>query len=71
VIDDNEVGSQLVLVLAENNEERITNRTKFNKPITSRLVNVIDMKFFRKELKKSQKLIMTHKSNIEKGKTWR
>jgi hypothetical protein len=69
VIDDNEVGSQLVLVLAENNEERITNRTKFNKPITSRLVNVIDMKFFRKELKKSQKLIMTHKSNIEKGKT--
>jgi hypothetical protein len=35
------------------------------------LVNVIDRKFLRKELKKSQKLIITHKSNIEKGKSWR
>ena len=69
MIDDNEVGSQLVLVLTENNEERVTNRTKFNKPIISKLVNVTDIKFLRKELKKSQKLIMTHKSNIEKGKT--
>ena len=67
-IDVSDEGAKEVVFVDEKSKANISRRNKFKSPIISILVNVSDRKFLRKELKKSQKLTITHNMRIRNGK---